>query len=130
MPFPESGDVVWYRSETPPRIARLTLRAPANTQKNFVVRLEDWSTGAPLALIPVRHGETSVTLVPLGRYRMTLSKGTNWSGPGRMFGASGESREALDPIEFYKTTRQTVGLAIDLEVQFSGNLPTRPVLPR
>lgn len=47
-----------------------------------------------------------------------------------MFGASGESREALDPIEFYKTTRQTVGLAIDLEVQFSGNLPTRPVLPR
>lgn len=126
VPFPETGDVHWYSPETQPRIARLTLRAPADAAKKFAVRLSDWATGAPLAMIPVRAGETSVTLVPLGRYRMTISKGTVWMGSARMFGVSGESREVVDPVEFYQRANQTFGVQIDLEVPFGGNMPTQP----
>jgi hypothetical protein len=127
VPFPATGDVHWYSQESQPRVARLTLRAPAAAAKMFAVRLSDWATGAPLAMIPVRSGETSVTLVPLGRFRMTISKGTVWLGSSRMFGVSGETREVVDPVEFYQRGNQTFGVGIDLEVPFTGNMPTQPV---
>jgi hypothetical protein len=130
VPFPRTGDVFWYSVETRPRIALLTLHAPADTTRNFAVRLDDWSTKAPIALIPVRAGETSKTLMPLGRYRMTISKGSGWMGSSHLFGMSGESREVLDPIEFYQRGNRTFGVQIDLEVPFQGNLETRPSFER
>lgn len=127
VPFPETGDVQWYSPAIQPRIARLTLRAPFRSAKSFVVRLSDWATGAPLALIPVRAGETAVTLVPLGRYRMTISKGSLWMGSARMFGVMGESREVVDPVEFYQRANQIFGVEIELEQPFAGNMATQPV---
>ena len=127
VPFPETGDVQWYSPQTQPRIARLTLRAPTGAAKSFVVRLSDWATGAPLAMIPVRAGETAVTLMPLGRYRMTISKGNLWMGSARMFGVLGESHEIVDPVEFYQRANQIFGVEIELERPFAGNMATQPV---
>jgi hypothetical protein len=108
----------------------LTLQAPVEGKRNFVVRLDDWATGAPVVMIPVRAGESAVTLMPLGRYRMTISKGITWRGMGRQFGIGGETREVVDPVEFYAQGSRIMGQRIALEVPFKGNLETRPSFQR
>jgi hypothetical protein len=126
-PLPTTGDVHWYLSNAQPRIAKLTLRArESSSSRYFAVVLDDWASGAPVAMIPVRSGETSVTLMPLGRYRMTIAKGSTWMGPDRRFGISGDSKVVVHPMEFYQRGNQVFGHAIDLEVPFVGNLETTP----
>jgi len=126
-PFPTTGDVHWYVSDAQPRVAKLTLRARnSSSSRYFAVWLDDWASGAPVAMIPVRAGETSVTLMPLGRYRMTIAKGSTWLGPERRFGMTGDSKVAVHPMEFYRRGNQVFGHAIDLEVPFVGNLETTP----
>lgn len=130
QPFPETGNALWYGPEASPRIARLTLHAPRAPDMHFAVRLDDWTTGAPLVLIPVRSGETAVTLMPLGRYRMTISKGTTWQGSARLFGSSGSDREFAHPVEFFSQGNVIHGHRFELEVPFVGNVETRPRLLR
>lgn len=124
--FPESGDAVWYMTPTQPPVARLTLAAPPSAGRNFAVRLDDWETRAPVVLIPVRAGETSVTLMPLGRYRMKIASGASWQGSDRLFGAQTNVKEAVHPIEFTRQGNQTNGHRIELEVPYQGNLETKP----
>lgn len=126
VPFPATGDVHWYIGDEQPRVARLTLRARPTSTRYAVVLLDDWATGAPVAMIPVRAGQTSVTLVPLGRYRMTIAKGAQWQGPSRLFGNMGTNRVVVHPMEFYRRGNQIAGHEIDLEVPFVGNLETAP----
>lgn len=124
-PFPESGTVQWYTIFQSPKIAMLTLTAPAHSKRNFAVLLDDWATASPVALIHVRGGESSVTLMPLGRYRMTVAKGSTWLGSGRLFGIGGEIQEAVDPIEFHQAGNQITGHRIELET-IGGNMEMQP----
>lgn len=127
VPFPTTGDVHWYVHDAQPRVARLTLRArESSSSRYYAVLLDDWASGAPVTMIPVRAGETSVTLMPLGRYRMTIAKGKVWMGPEKRFGITGDSRVVVQPIEFYRRANQFFGHSIDLEVPFIGNLETAP----
>lgn len=129
VPFPATGDVHWYVNDERPRVARLTLRArESSPDRYFAVMLEDWATRSPVAMIPVRAGESSVTLLPLGRYRMTTAKGSVWMGPDRRFGISGDSKVVVHPVEFYQRGDQVFGHEIDLAVPFAGNLQTAPDL--
>ena len=114
-PFPPTGETLWYSASRQPAIAMLTMHAPQKSGKNFAVRLADWDTGSPIALIPVRAGETSVTLIPLGRYRVTIAKGQHWFGPEKLFGRRGEVREAVHSLDFYQRANQTIGHRITLE---------------
>ncbi len=120
-PFPPTGEVLWYSASRQPAIATLTMYAPQKSGKNFAVRLDDWGSGSPVALIPVRAGETSVTLMPLGRYRVTIAKGQHWLGPEKLFGHRGEVREAAHSLDFYQRTNQTMGQQITLE-SLGGNM--------
>lgn len=126
QPFPATGETHWFfRVEGVPK-AELTITAPAR-KAHYVVRLDDWLSHAPLALIHVRAGETSRTLVPLGRYKVTIAKGTRWLGQERLFGRGSDVREALNPIYLYRTGNQTMGQHIRLDASLNGNMPTRPV---
>lgn len=124
-PFPATGEVLWYSSGRLPAIATLTMHAPRNSANHFAVRLDDWNTGSPIALIPVRAGETSVTLLPLGRYRVTIARGQHWLGPEKLFGRNGEVREAVHPLDFYQRANQTMGHRITLE-SLQGNMEMKP----
>ena len=124
-PFPSTGDVLWYSENQRPPFATLTLYAPPKSGKNFAVQLDDWNTGAPIALIPVRAGESSVTLMPLSRYRVTIATGNNWLGFAKLFGRSGQVREAVYPLEFYRRTNETMGHRITLE-SLHGNMEMKP----
>lgn len=129
VPFPTTGDVHWYINDAQPRMAQLRLHArPSSSSKYFTVMVNDWASSAPVAMIPVRSGETSLTLMPLGRYRLTIAKGSLWMGPDKRFGMTGESRTVVHPLEFYQRGNQIYGHSIDLEVPFAGNLETSPDL--
>ena len=126
VPFPPTGEVQWYSPEEQPHTASLTIFAPAESNRNYVVRLDDWVSKAPIAMIPIRGGDTATVKVPLGRYRIIMASGTTWQGSVKMFGFAGEIKEAVDPLEFYRTDNQTVGHHIDLRNRLDGNMPTRP----
>ena len=125
MPFPASGQVHWYIDHPSGPLAPLTVKAPNNTDAYFVVQLDQWDARTPVAMIPVRGGDVAQVQVPLGRYRVTIAKGSRWKGPGRLFAATEYSKEAVHPLEFFRVDNQINGQIIQLET-FNGNMETIP----
>ncbi|NYG34678.1 hypothetical protein HZU83_10710 [Sphaerotilus montanus] len=125
LPFPETGQVHWFIERTSETVAPLTIIAPSDGQVQYVVHLDDWESKAPVAMIPVRGRETAKIEMPFGRYRVTMTKGIGWRGPGKLFRLNTESKEATSPLEFYSVDRQIVGHTIRLET-VAGNMDTRP----
>lgn len=129
-PFPATGEVRWYVS--PPEKdgakdgAPLSIAAPAEGNRNYVVRLNEWNGDGLVAIIPIRGGETAQVVVPLGRYRITIASGKSWQGPEKLFGFTGEVKVAVDPMDFYRTGNKTMGNTIDLRSRINGNMQTRP----
>lgn len=126
QPFPVTGDVRWYGQSGATSTAPLTITAPVRPGMHHVVRLDEWHSGKPVVLIPVRAGETALIKVPLGRYRVTMATGSRWLGAEKLFGLSSEVKEAIDPLEFYATSTGTMGHKIDLAGHLHGNMPTKP----
>jgi len=79
---------------------------------------------APIVMIPIRSGETATLQVPLGRYRITYAPNAAWQD---VFKLLGETQEGIEPLEFYRTGNQRMGLRIDLNGRLNGNLKTRRV---
>jgi hypothetical protein len=125
IPFPLTGQIHWYVEPTFETLAPFTIIAPLDEQVQYVVHLDDWETKAPVAMIPVRGRETARVQIPLGRYRVTMTKGVGWRGAGKLFRMSTVSKESTTPLEFYKVDRRIVGHTIRLETE-SGNMETRP----
>lgn len=128
VPFPQTGEVIWFVPPPDGTGAPLTISAPAKGANQHVVRLEDWGSSRLVAIIPVRAGETAKVSVPLGRYQLTLASGTYWKGPEKMFGITGERQKAVAPMHFYRVNNTTTGHTIDLTKRLDGNLETRPAI--
>ena len=126
VPFPQTGDVQWFVQNQNEKLARLSIAAPPGLKLNYAIQLDHWSDRSPVVTIYVRAGETAIALVPLGRYRVTIAKGKYWQGSGKNFGFSGDTREAVAPLEFYQTGNTVVGHTIELDKSLSGNMETRP----
>ena len=128
VPFPTTGQVLWYIQPAAQQVTgNLTISAPSGKGLNYAVRLDEWATGKPVTLITVRSGETATTPIPLGRYRVTIAKGKTWLGPSKLFGIGGDVREAVDPLDFYRSNQQTFGHRINLDAALRGNMETRPI---
>jgi hypothetical protein len=126
VPFPDSGAVHWYTVPTDPGRSQLTVTAPSGSRLQYAVRLNDWDSGKPVLLVPVRAGDTARVDVPLGRYRVTIIRGRNWRGPGRYFGTDARTDETVYPLEFYRVDNSTTGHTLKLDADPAGNLETRP----
>jgi hypothetical protein len=124
VPFPSTGAVQWYVDTTNRPTARLTVQTPPSSPLNFVVRLDQWEGSAPVAMIPVRGGESASVAVPLGRYRVTVIKGKGWQGPERLFGMLTNAQEGVHPLEFYRTGNTVMGHTLHVE-RLNGNMETR-----
>ncbi len=85
----------------------LTITGFAEAGRHVVVRLDTWEAHAPVAMIPIRSGETATLLVPLGRYRITYAPNAAWQGEFKLLG---EAREGIEPLEFYRTGNQCWGI--------------------
>lgn len=104
-------------------MAPLSIRGSENATKNIVVKLDDWNSGETIVVIPIRGGETAKLEVPFGRYRMTAASDARKGGMqmGR------DAYEALEPIEFFRTSTGISGAMLDLNGRIDGNLKTKPV---
>jgi len=125
VPFPATGEAFWYTTPQPGDRAKLTITAPPVAAVNYAVRLDEWESHRPIAMVPVRAGEVGVIDVPLGRYRITIAKGLKWQGPERLFGTASEIQEAVDPMEFYRVGTSLTGHTISLDSSLNGNMATR-----
>lgn len=82
-PFPATGAVRWF---TPVAVngvgdvAPLTITGLAEVGQHVVVKLDTWEAHAPIAMIPIRGGETATLQVPLGRYRISYAPNASWQG--------------------------------------------------
>lgn len=126
-PFPPTGQVRWFVPEPgPSEVAPLTIIAPSDRNLNYAVKLADWRSGKMVALVPIRQGETANLKVPLGEYRISIAEGKNWQGTERLFGRSGEVRDAVAPMHFYSAEGQRHGHTIHLAKRINGNMEMRP----
>lgn len=123
--FPMTAQARWF---IPPvdnaqaGTAKFTINGLHDTGRHSVLRLENWETRQPVVIIPIRANETAVLQVPLGRYRVTYANNAAWQ---RDFKLTGEVREAVEPLEFYRSGNQTFGHRIDLNKRVNGNMKTR-----
>lgn len=124
-PFPETGSVRWF---TPVAVngagdvAPLTITGLAEAGQHVVVKLDTWEAHAPIAMIPIRGGETATLQVPLGRYRISYAPNASWQGE---FKLQGEAREGVEPLEFYRAGNRLMGHRIDLGGRINGNFKIR-----
>jgi hypothetical protein len=124
-PFPETGAVRWF---TPVAVngvgdaAPLTITGLAEAGQHVVVKLDTWEAHAPIAMIPIRSGETATLQVPLGRYRISYAPNASWQGE---FKLQGGAREGVEPLEFYREGNRLMGHRIDLGGRINGNLKIR-----
>lgn len=124
-PFPATGAVRWFipaAANGVSDVASLTITGLVEAGRHVVVRLDTWEAHAPIAMIPIRSGETATLQVPLGRYRITYAPNALWQGE---FELLGEAQEGIEPLEFYRTGNQLMGHRIDLNGRINGNLKTR-----
>jgi hypothetical protein len=127
-PFPPSGVPIWYVRANNPE-AEFTISAPDDTQRLYVVRLDDEVTGQSVVLIPLRGGETHQVKVPFGRFHVTMASGTTWYGPERLFGTFAEHMKGVEPFHFYQSEGTIYGKRLELRKRLDGNMPTRAALP-
>lgn len=125
VPFPLTGDVRWFVGRPVAGTndaAQLTVTGLTDIGRNVVVRLDTWDAHAPIAMIPIRGGETATLQVPLGRYRITYAPNATWQGEFKLMG---EAQEGIEPLDFYRSGNQVMGHRIDLNGRMNGNLKTR-----
>jgi hypothetical protein len=123
--FPATGAVRWYipaAANGPGGVAPLTITGLVDVGQNVVVRLDVWEARTPIAMIPIRGGETATLQVPFGRYRITYAPNATWQGEFKLLG---EAQEGVEPLEFYRVENQLMGHSIDLNGRINGNLKTR-----
>lgn len=123
--FPRTGEVRWFIAppSEPNSVAPLSITGSHDAGKNVIVRLDTWDTRAPVAMIPIRGGETANLQIPLGRYRLMYSANAEWRGEVKIFG---DVQEAVNPLEFYRSENQVTGYAVDLNSRLDGNMKTKP----
>jgi hypothetical protein len=69
-PFPVTGAVRWFIPAPANDVndaAPLTITGLAEAGRHVVVKLDTWEAHAPIAMIPIRGGETTTLQVPFGR---------------------------------------------------------------
>lgn len=126
-PFPPTGSAQWFVQIHDVPTAPLSVTVEATARDNRVLRLDDWISGSPVVIVPIRVGETANLAVPLGRYRVTTAHGARWLGPDRMFGPSAQVRASTGPLHFFRDGSRVVGHRLRFGVDGEGNLPMRPV---
>jgi hypothetical protein len=129
VPFPSSGQALWYVQVDQKATAPLNISAPISGDKLYAVRVSAADTGQMVALIPLRRGETVKVGMPFGKYEMVFASGARWYGPEELFGFTGKEQKAVKVFHFYRSGNQTTGHTIDLTNRLNGNLPIREVLP-
>ncbi len=129
IPFPVSGEALWYVPQVEGAGAPFTVTAPDQGDKFYAVRVTEVGTGRMVGLVPLRRGETVKVQVPLGQYEMIFASGSRWYGPEELFGFSGDKKKAVKTFNFYRSGNVISGNSVNLTDRINGNLQIRSVMP-
>jgi hypothetical protein len=124
-PFPVTDDVRWFTTHSykdDKQTGRLEITGLNDPSKNSVVRLDDWETHQPVVLIPIRGNEVAVLNIPFGRYRVIYTEDAVWRSD---FSLADNSREIIDPMDFYLEDNRIVGHTLNLNGRINGNVRTK-----
>lgn len=118
--FPETGSTHWFSMADHPKKALLRIEAPKGSLRKYVVQLNDAQSGEPVVHIFIHPGETSFTVLPLGRYTATIYKGLMWQGTRYLFGITGEMQKMPGSLDFYQTGNEINGYRVRLDATIQG----------
>lgn len=94
-PLPLTGD-----TDTPDLQGVAPLEIKVSQGNNYLIKVEDAYTHAPLASFFIRSGETLNTKVPLGDYIIKYAYGKEWYGIDSLFGKETAYAKADDILNF------------------------------
>lgn len=119
LPLPPSAPIV-INVQPGAIVSPLTIRTSSGAdQRHHYIKLEDWTTATPVAVIFVRTGESVTTKIAPGTFRLRVASGQSWYGPEALFG----SDTVLTTGKIALAFTPTQGHVIDLSPVASGNLP-------
>lgn len=127
LPLPVSGELQRFYAPAVPALAPFTVNA-TQVSDHYLVKLEDWVSGAPVVTVFVRKGEVASLRLPVGKYRLKFASGKYWMGPRALFGPMTSASEARDPMVFSQQGSEYQGHVVDLLPRVSGNLKADRVL--
>ena len=123
LPTPPSGEVRRY--STQPALAPLQIRSSSGD--DYLVKLDDVSTGKPVLSIFVRGGQTEDVDVPLGTYVLKYASGDKWYGYTYLFGPDTQYSKADRDFTFSFDGQQYTGYTVTLYKVQDGNLRTSKI---
>lgn len=123
--FPATGTVQPYTGQA----GQAPLQIRTSSGANYLVRLEDVSTGKDVMDVFVRGGTTVDVEVPLGTYQLKYASGQNWYGREHLFGPETAYNKADTPFRFYIEGQQISGYTVTLYRVSDGNLRTSKLPP-
>lgn len=125
LPTPTSGSIRRFTGAE--GVAPLEIRT--NSGSNYLVRLEDISTGADVLDVFVRGGSVTSIEVPLGTYRLKYASGNTWYGYEHYFGPTTGYNQADSDFRFYEDGNRVSGYTVTLYQVQNGNLRTSRLPP-
>ena len=123
--LPQSGTIRRYTSRA--GVAPLEIQTSAGS--NYLVKLEDVSTGSNILDVFIRGGSTIEIEVPLGTYRLKYAAGQTWYGYEHYFGPSTGYSKADSNFRFYNDGYRVSGYTVTLYQVRDGNLSTSRLSP-
>jgi hypothetical protein len=125
LALPEPGTIRRHTART--GIAPLEIKTSAGS--NYLVKLEDISTGTNILDVFVRGGSTINIEVPLGTYRLKYAAGQTWYGYEHYFGPDTGYSKADSTFRFYNDGNRVSGYTVILYQVRDGNLRTSRLSP-
>lgn len=95
--------------------------------EHHFIKLEDFYNGITKLKIFVRSGQTIVTQIPLGTYRMKYATGYDWYGEKNLFGNETQYSQSENKLIFSLDGNQIIGNTVELFLQKNGNLKTNRI---
>lgn len=120
LELPPSGEVRNYSAKD--KVAPLQIRSSSGS--NYLVKLNDSTTGQPVMSVFVRGGQTEEIEVPLGTYVVKYASGDQWYGYTHLFGPSTQYSKADRTFTFSFNGYQYSGYTVTLYKVRDGNLST------
>ncbi len=126
QPLPANGTVLELSHVTGLMGPLSIVTANDQVGANYVIKVSDWKTSAPIMTVFVVGGQAIKVKVPLGTYRIAFIRGTTWYGKDDMFGKTAVSSVAEDAVSI---TQSQPGKVTGAEIVLGGpgtsNLPIR-----
>lgn len=125
LQLPQSGTIRRYTSRA--GVAPLEIKTSAGS--NYLIKLEDVSSGRNILDVFIRGGSTIEIEVPLGTYRLKYAVGQTWYGYEHYFGPSTGYSKADSNFRFYNDGYRVSGYTVTLYQVRDGNLSTSRLSP-